>query len=99
MQKMSVFTRTAFEVLERGGFMRSERQSNGWTAIKLYNEKGHVLPGFYNESQIVLDGMGLLRGTILRQEDGKFVNEWVHNPEGNIWDTDERSYAPSVYRS
>jgi len=98
MQKMSVFTRTAFQVLENGGFMRSEKQKNGWTAIRLYNEKGHILPGYYNDSQIVLDGMGLLRGVIIREADGHYINEWIYSPDGEVWDTDTRSYAPSVHR-
>jgi hypothetical protein len=95
--KHTVYTIAALEVLQRGGYMRS-RTERGEKVIRLFNEKGNLLPGYYTNVQIVLDGMNKLRGAIVKDGD-QHCMEWVYNPDEEIFDWDNRpSFAPTVYR-
>lgn len=96
MQKMTIYTAAALEVLKQGGFMRSEKQGDGSTLIRLYDAQGRKLNGHYNATQIVLDGMGLLNGAIV-QEGNKHICEWTYWDQSEIWDYDPREVRDSLY--
>jgi len=89
MQKMTTYAHAALEILKQGGFMRSEKQPDGSTLIRLYNAEGERLNGHYNAVQIVLDGRGLLNGTIVPEGD-RHVCEWTYWEQSQDWDFDPR---------
>jgi len=97
MQKLTPYAIAALEILKQGGFMRSEKQPDGSTLIRLYDAEGQRLNGHYNAVQIVLDGRGLLNGTIVPEGD-KHVCEWTYWDQNEDWDFDPRPmYDTSVY--
>jgi hypothetical protein len=97
MQKMTAYARAALEILKQGGFMRSEKQADGSTLIRLYDANGERLNGHYNAVQIVLDGRGLLNGTIVPEGD-RHVCEWTYWEQSQDWDFDPRPVRDtSVY--
>jgi hypothetical protein len=89
MQKMTTYAHAALEIMKQGGFMRSEKQPDGSTLIRLYNAEGERLNGHYNAVQIVLDGRGLLNGTIVPEGD-RHVCEWTYWEQSQDWDFDPR---------
>lgn len=97
MQKMTPYALAALEILKQGGFMRSEKQADGSTLIRLYNAEGHRLNGHYNAVQIVLDGRGLLNGSIVPEGD-HHVCEWTYWDQNEAWDYDPRPlFDTSIY--
>jgi hypothetical protein len=96
MQKMTPYAKAALEILKQGGVLRSQKQRDGSVLIFLYDEAGKRLGGSYNSVQIVLDGMGVLNGTIV-PEDDHHVCEWIYWPHEEPWDYDPRSMANTVY--
>ena len=95
--KLSIYAKAALEVLKTGGYMRSEKQPDGSTLIRLYNANGHKLLGHYNAIQIVLDGQGLLNGAMLL-DGGKHIMEWTYWGADEPWDFDPRDSKPvSIY--
>jgi hypothetical protein len=89
MEKMTTYAHAALEILKQGGFMRSEKQPDGSNLIRLYNADGERLNGHYNAVQIVLDGRGLLNGTIVPEGD-RHVCEWTYWEQSQDWDFDPR---------
>lgn len=97
MQKISSYATAALEILKQGGFMRSEKQPDGSTLIRLYNADGERLNGHYNAVQIVLDGLGVLNGTIVPEGD-RHVCEWTYWNQSEDWDFDPRPvHDTSIY--
>jgi hypothetical protein len=95
--KMSIYAKAALEIMKAGGYMRSEKQPDGSTLVRLYNSDGHKLLGHYNAVQIVLDGQGLLNGAIVH-EHNKHIMEWTYWSNEEPWDYDPRDAKPvSIY--
>lgn len=87
---MTKYAEAALDILREGGFMRSERQPDGSTLIRLYDQNGHKLTGHYNAVQIVLDGLGYLNGAMI-PEDNRHVMEWTYWDQEEDWDYDPRA--------
>jgi len=93
---MTPYAEAALEILMDGGYMRSEKQSDGSILIRLFNNKNEKLNGHYNSVQIVLDGMGYLNGTILPEGDHHIV-EWTYWDQCDPWDYDPRKDRDNLY--
>lgn len=97
MNNLTTYAKAALEILKQGGFMRSEKQRDGSMLIRLYNAEGHKLNGHYNAVHIVLDGRGLLNGSIVPEGD-HHVCEWTYWDQGEAWDYDPRPlHDTSIY--